>query len=781
MILQKVKMKKNTKLTFVCLLLVPALLLLLPTVFAQPMPLGIDGTVYDLDGITKAGTNVRFSIQDINSGYYIEGNLQNSGRYSSIIQGSSGDTVIVKVWNSFHNSSNQLTITGSMHGFDILLDLSVPEAAPEIVSSPILEASEDSLYLYDVDAVDENSDTLVYGLVEFPQNMSIDSTSGIITWFPKQEDVGSHNISVNVTDGTFTVDQEFTLAVINVNDIPIITSIPLTFATVGDNYSYAVIASDEDNDTLTYTLLSYPPGMQISPSGLLTWTPVLSQVGINNITLIVKDVISNATQIFTINVTTTENLLPVISSVPVTSAMQNSLYLYNLEAYDPEGMLLNFSFLKSPPGMTINSSGAVLWTPGNGNVGMNEVSIKIEDDFGYVLQNYFINVTGINDAPVFDSVPVTRAYLWNLYNYDADAHDIDGDNITFSLTQKPLFMTINKKIGQILWIPYQTGNFKVVISANDSKNITLQEYFITVEKKNNGNFFAAAAEFNGTANKVIVTNPAIDIMSLTYNSGKQDNITIYSGSDKIYLQGKPPKDRLYSYILTAMNDEAFETFKGVKATGKIAFRVKKSWAIGLSQKDIRLLYYNNAKKNWEALDTNLKKENWEYYFYESNINSLGSFAIVANVPKENLQKLLDQIFYKNQFEQPKRPFIVTGKVSIEGEEDFDTSGFDYEITNTRTGEKTAGKLKDETFADLISGNPGDDFTILIKKGTYTKEMTAKIDDDLMREDIVLDLTKTQYNKLIWHEKLVSALKAMPFFALFISIAVFIYLSRRRWK
>ena len=41
----------------------------------------------------------------------------------------------------------------------------------------------------------------------------------------------------------------------------------------GQTYSYQINALDVDNENLTYTLQSYPDGMTISSSGLITWAP----------------------------------------------------------------------------------------------------------------------------------------------------------------------------------------------------------------------------------------------------------------------------------------------------------------------------------------------------------------------------------------------------------------------------------------------------------------------------------------------------------------------------
>ncbi len=85
------------------------------------------------------------------------------------------------------------------------------------------------------------------------------------------------------------------------NNEPIITSTPITTASVGVTYNYNVNATDSDEDTLTYTLTSPPSGMTINSStGLISWTP--AEEGDYPITVNVSDGKSTDTQSFTITV-----------------------------------------------------------------------------------------------------------------------------------------------------------------------------------------------------------------------------------------------------------------------------------------------------------------------------------------------------------------------------------------------------------------------------------------------------------------------------------------------
>jgi len=90
------------------------------------------------------------------------------------------------------------------------------------------------------------------------------------------------------------------------NHAPVITATPITAAKVGELYIYDVEADDLDGDTLTCSLTTCPIGMTIdSLTGEISWTPISSQIGDNDVSVEVSDGEKYDTQSFRINVTDT--------------------------------------------------------------------------------------------------------------------------------------------------------------------------------------------------------------------------------------------------------------------------------------------------------------------------------------------------------------------------------------------------------------------------------------------------------------------------------------------
>ena len=92
---------------------------------------------------------------------------------------------------------------------------------------------------------------------------------------------------------------------ISTNNTPTITSSPITSSLINLLYTYNVVATDTDGDTLTYSLTSSPTGMTIdSSTGVISWTP--NAVGDYNVTLKVSDGGLFNTQSFTITISLTQ-------------------------------------------------------------------------------------------------------------------------------------------------------------------------------------------------------------------------------------------------------------------------------------------------------------------------------------------------------------------------------------------------------------------------------------------------------------------------------------------
>jgi RHS repeat-associated protein len=344
--------------------------------------------------------------------------------------------------------------------------------APQILSTPSLKANINQVYQYNLVGNDPDGDPIFWSLETRPQGMSLDVTKGTIRWQPKFDQIGLHEVVIQVIDTQgATSSQRFTLAVNGVNLPPNITSVPFTRTVTNQTYTYTVVAKDPENGILTYNLGRKPNGMTIDQTGKIQWTP--TQIGNYDIDVLVTDNQgATTTQNYQLVVgTQIINQAPNITSKPLFIANVGNPYQYQIQASDPDGQSLTYQLIESPQGMTINTNtGLVQWnTPITGNY---KVVVAAFDSLGLgVTQGY--NLTAkVNSLPVIRSTtPPTGAVPGVPYRYDIQATDPDGGILTYSLdpASQAKGITLDES-GRLSWTPSnsQTGIHAITLTITDA-------------------------------------------------------------------------------------------------------------------------------------------------------------------------------------------------------------------------------------------------------------------------------------------------------------------------
>ncbi len=292
---------------------------------------------------------------------------------------------------------------------------------------------------------------------------------------------------------------------------PSITSLPVIDATEGSAYSYDVEASDPDvGDVLTYSLPVGPVGAAIDAgSGVVSWTPTLDQAGDHAFVVQVEDLGGLFDkQVFTVAVANT-NQPPTITSPPVTSAVEGSVYLYNVDATDPDvafGDGVTYSLPTAPAGATIDRiTGVVTWTPTLDQAGDHAIVVRAEDTFGlFDEQPFSITVANTNQSPVITSTAVVVGMEAESYSYDVDADDPDlsqGDTLSFSLLIAPAGASIDDASGLLTWTPGldDAGSHAFVVMVEDFAGLfDKQSFVVAVANANQGPSITSTAITSAT-------------------------------------------------------------------------------------------------------------------------------------------------------------------------------------------------------------------------------------------------------------------------------------------
>ncbi|MDP2227395.1 MAG: putative Ig domain-containing protein, partial [Moraxellaceae bacterium] len=386
-----------------------------------------------------------------------------------------------------------------------VINVSANDDAPLFTSTPVIVANEGVAYSYAATAIDPEGLPLTFSLTTAPAGMSINASTGVISWTPPQTPSDfTENVTVQITDGALTATQSFVIAVTAGNDAPSFTSTAVTVASEGVAYSYTATATDPEGQTLAFSLQTAPAGMSIDGStGVISWTPPQALADYTaNVTVRVSDGELTADQGFVITVSA-DNDAPAFSSVAVTGASEGVAYSYTATATDPENQPLTFSLTTAPAGMSINgSTGVISWTPPQALADYTaNVTVQVSDGGVSATQSYVINVSASNNVPVLTSTAVTAASEGVVYSYTVTATDPENQPLTFSLTTAPAGMSIDSVFGTISWMPPQAlANYtaNVTVQVSDGGVSTTQSFVITVSAQNDAPAFTSTPVSVGT-------------------------------------------------------------------------------------------------------------------------------------------------------------------------------------------------------------------------------------------------------------------------------------------
>ena len=176
------------------------------------------------------------------------------------------------------------------------------------------------------------------------------------------------------------------------NQKPSFTSTPVEAAVQNEAYEYTAVATDPEDDTITYSLDTFPTGMTIGEStGVVDWTP--TEAGTESVVIRATDAHgAYETQSFSVVVAAGTNDPPAFTSTAVTTATEGGLYAYTAVAEDPEDDAITYSLDTYPTGMTIGTyTGIIHWVPTSTDT--EAVVVRATDSNGaYSTQSFNVTV-----------------------------------------------------------------------------------------------------------------------------------------------------------------------------------------------------------------------------------------------------------------------------------------------------------------------------------------------------------------------------------------------------
>jgi subtilase family serine protease len=149
------------------------------------------------------------------------------------------------------------------------------------------------------------------------------------------------------------------------------------------------------------------------------------------------------------------NRVPEILSTPAIEAVVGEEYAYQLQARDPDGVVLNYALLQAPAGMTIDDTGMIRWMPTAESDAMSRVILRVYDSRGgFATQAFDIVVAGGNNRPVIADLPDGfELREGTLFRLGLDAFDPDGQMISLYVDNLPPGAVFDTQTRLLTWLP----------------------------------------------------------------------------------------------------------------------------------------------------------------------------------------------------------------------------------------------------------------------------------------------------------------------------------------
>lgn len=207
---------------------------------------------------------------------------------------------------------------------------------PQIISTPqeVIQLGETFTYNIEVEDKNEKSPNnkeekikFIYSLIQAPTKL--EQQNNQLEWTPTKEDIGNHNIKINITDGLDVLHHNFSLYV---NEAPQITSTNKLKILVGDTLTHFIAAKDQTKkNELTFSIRTTIKEMFLNANtGEINWTPKKEDIGKHLLRVAVSDGFEKSADVQEIEILVQG--LPEFLSSPPTEAYVGLEYRHSIEA-----------------------------------------------------------------------------------------------------------------------------------------------------------------------------------------------------------------------------------------------------------------------------------------------------------------------------------------------------------------------------------------------------------------------------------------------------------------
>ncbi|MDD5253646.1 MAG: Ig-like domain-containing protein [Candidatus Nanoarchaeia archaeon] len=342
--------------------------------------------------------------------------------------------------------------------------------------------TEDIPFNCTINASDPDENALTFSVNE--TWLSINST-GYMNLTPSDENVGEHWLNISVSDASLIDSAIINWSIINVEDLPVITTAENISGYENITWYYDFNATDGDLDIPgTTEILTWNANETFlninSLTGIASFTPNTTQVGENWVNISVNDSIGNMDSVI-INITIKSNNIPAFTPNSEFFLTEDIEFYFNFtdNVTDPDNDILFFYSNNSL--FDINETlGTINITLNDSAVGENWVNISIKDTPGYYVSGIInFTVINVNDNPNITTRDNETIYENNLfyYQFNATDEDLEIPSTWESLTWEDdtSLFDIDSSTGLVSFTPENEsleGNYSINITVRDTTGLT---------------------------------------------------------------------------------------------------------------------------------------------------------------------------------------------------------------------------------------------------------------------------------------------------------------------
>ena len=480
----------------------------------------------------------------------------NSGNVTATVDGDTLDLVPDPNW--FGPASVTVTVT-DVHGNEDE-ETFVFDVTP-VNDLPILDAIGDQMTVEDVPKVlnmsatdiEDDDNTLTYSVTN-STNISGSVVGGVVTLTPAPNWSGTEQITITVTDSEGGTDSEtFDVVVTPVNDPPVLTN-PDDETTAEDTPLVVDLDGtdiEDDDSTLTYTVVNSANITGVIVDDQLTLTPSTNWHGTETITVTVIDM-DGATDTETFDVTVTPvNDPPVLTDPDDETTAEDTAIVVDLDGTDLEDddTTLTYTVANSPniAGVIVDDQLTLTSTP-NWH-GTETITVTVTDMDGATdTKTFDVTVSPVNDPPILTDPDDETTAEDTPIIVDLDGTDIEDDDstLTYTVTNSPNItgIIVDDQL-TLTSTPNWHGTETITVTVTDMDGATDRQTFdVTVSPVNDPPVLIDPADQTTAEDTPIIvdldgTDIEDDDTTLTYTVTNSPNITGIIVDDELTLTSTP--------------------------------------------------------------------------------------------------------------------------------------------------------------------------------------------------------------------------------------------------